>query len=113
MSQRVNFAQQSPNLFKKFLAFTHALGESTMDAKLIDLVSIRTSQLNGCEFCLGLHITQAKKHGESELRMNQVATWRESALFTPRECAALTWTEILTHLPEDGVPIEVYDDVRE
>lgn len=112
MTQRVNFAQQSPELFKKFLAFHNAMMESAIEEKILDLVSIRTSQMNGCGFCLDLHLKQAKIHGESELRLNHISIWRESNLNTPRERAALAWTEILTKLPEQGVPDDIYDRVR-
>jgi AhpD family alkylhydroperoxidase len=112
MTQRVNFAQQSPELFKKFLAFHNAMYESAIEEKILDLVSIRTSQLNGCGFCLDLHLKQAKIHGESELRLYHISIWRESNLFNPRERAALAWTEILTKLPEQGVPDDIYDRVR-
>ncbi|MFB5195843.1 carboxymuconolactone decarboxylase family protein [Neobacillus sp. KR4-4] len=112
MTQRVNFAQQSPELFKKFLAFTNAISVSSIEEKIIDLVSIRASQINECGFCLDMHVKQAKIHGESEVRLSHIASWRESTLFTPRERAALTWTEILTKLPNQGVPEDVYDSVR-
>ncbi|MBM7566063.1 carboxymuconolactone decarboxylase family protein [Paenibacillus sacheonensis] len=113
MTQRINFAQRSPDLFKKFLAFTNALGKSSIEEGILHLVSIRISQLNGCDFCLDMHVKQAAIYGENEQRLDQIAGWRESALFTPRERAALTWTDILTRLPDQGVPDEVYDRVRE
>ncbi|WP_219836229.1 carboxymuconolactone decarboxylase family protein [Paenibacillus sp. R14(2021)] len=112
MTQRVNFAQQSPELFKKFLAFTNALSEGAIEGSMVDLVSIRASQLNGCGFCLDMHLKQAKIHGESELRLDAILNWQESTLFTPRERAALKWTDILTNLPDQGVPDDVYDNVR-
>ncbi|TFE26950.1 carboxymuconolactone decarboxylase family protein [Cohnella luojiensis] len=112
MTQRVNFAQQSPELFKKFLAFHNAMYESAIEEKILDLVSIRTSQMNGCGFCMDLHVKQAKSHGESELRLYHISIWRESTLFIPRERAALEWAEILTKLPEHGVPDDIYDRVR-
>ncbi|WP_240702975.1 carboxymuconolactone decarboxylase family protein [Cohnella luojiensis] len=112
MPQRVNFAQQSPELFKKFLAFSNALSKSAIEEKILDLVSIRASQINGCGFCLDMHFKQTKIHGENELRLDHISNWRESTLFTPRERAALAWTEILTKLPEHGVPDDIYDLVR-
>ncbi|NBD22969.1 carboxymuconolactone decarboxylase family protein [Paenibacillus glycinis] len=113
MTQRVNFAQQSPKLFKSFLAFTNELFDSAIEVNLIDLVSIRISQMNACEFCLDLHVKQAVIRGESELRLRHVSKWRESDLFTPRERAALTWSELLTELPEEGISDEAYAHVRE
>ncbi|HEY5929789.1 MAG TPA: carboxymuconolactone decarboxylase family protein [Burkholderiales bacterium] len=112
MTQRVNFVQQSPELFKKYIEFNTAVKEGAIEESIRDLVAIRAAQLNGCGFCLDMHIKQAKIHGEQELRLYHLAAWRESALFAPRERAALAWTEILTRLPDQGVPDDVYDRVR-
>lgn len=112
MTQRLNYTQQSPELFKKFLDFSLALKESVIDTKTHDLVNIRASQINGCAFCLDMHVKEAKIHGESELRLHHIAIWRESNLFIPRERAALAWTEVLTKLPDGGVPDEIYERVR-
>jgi AhpD family alkylhydroperoxidase len=75
-------------------------------------VNIRTSQINGCAFCVDMHSKEAKIHGERELRLYHVAIWRESNLFDARERAALEWAEALTQLPPHGVPDAVYDSVR-
>ncbi|MFF0950423.1 carboxymuconolactone decarboxylase family protein [Rhizobium leguminosarum] len=112
MTQRLNYAQQSPELFKKFMEFSMALKSSVIDEKLQALVEIRASQINGCGFCLDMHVKQAKILGETELRLYHVAIWRESNLFIPRERAALAWTEALTKLPEGGIPDEIYERVR-
>lgn len=110
--QRLSPMQQSPELFKKFISASTALSEGSIEAAIVDLVNIRASQLNGCAFCLDLHVKQAKMHGERELRLYHIATWRESTLFVPRERAALAWTEVLTKLPEQGVPDDIYERVR-
>ena len=112
MTQRINYIQQSPELFKKFLEFSNLLKDSAIEESIRDLVSIRASQINGCAFCLDMHVKEARIHGERELRIHHLATWRESTLFSPRERAALAWTEILTKLPEQGVPDEIYERVR-
>ncbi|MBY2913231.1 carboxymuconolactone decarboxylase family protein [Rhizobium leguminosarum] len=112
MTQRLNYAQQSPELFKKLMEFSMALKSSVIDEKLQALVEVRASQINGCGFCLDMHVKQAKILGETELRLYHVAIWRESNLFIPRERAALAWTEALTKLPEGGIPDEIYERVR-
>ncbi|WOS66528.1 carboxymuconolactone decarboxylase family protein [Sinorhizobium fredii] len=112
MTQRLNYAQQSPELFKKLADLSMALKESIIEQKIHDLVQIRASQINGCGFCLDMHVKEAKIHGESELRLYHIAIWRESNLFVPRERAALAWTEALTRLPEGGIPDELYERVR-
>jgi len=113
MAQRLNYAQQSPDLFKKMSELSMALQGSVIEQKTRDLVTVRASQLNGCAFCLDMHVKEAKIHGERELRLHHVAIWRESSLFNARERAALAWTETLTKLPEDGVPDALYAHVRE
>src|SRR5438067_915660 len=112
MTQRSNYTKQSPELFKKFLEFSNLLHNSSIEQSTADLVAIRASQLNGCAFCVDMHVKEAKVHGERELRLYHATVWRESPLFNPRERAALAWTEILTRLPEAGVPDDIYDRVR-
>lgn len=112
MTQRLNYMHQSPELFRKFVEFSNAIHQGVIEEPIRDLVAIRASQLNGCGFCLDMHVKQAKIHGERELRVNHLAVWRESTLFVPRERAALAWTEILTKLPEHGVPDDIYNRVR-
>lgn len=112
MTQRIDYMKQSPDLFKKFVAFNMAVEAGAIEQSIKDLVVIRASQMNACGFCLDMHVKQAKIHGEKELRLHHVAIWRESTLFVPRERAALAWTEVLTKLPELGVPDDVYERVR-
>ena len=112
MTQRVNYMQQSPNLFKKLVELNKLIEDGAITEKIRDLVSIRASQLNGCAFCLDMHVKEAKLHGERELRVLHLPAWHESPLFLPKERAALTWTEALTKLPEQGVPDDVYNQVR-
>jgi AhpD family alkylhydroperoxidase len=89
-----------------------ALGEAPvtadMNKKLLELVKLRASQLNGCAFCLNMHSVEARKLGEEQLRLDLVAAWREAPCFDERERAALAWTEALTALSPDHVPDEVY-----
>lgn len=112
MSQRLDYQQQSPELFKKFVEFNIKVKDSAIEPSILDLVFIRASQINGCAFCLDMHVKQATIHGERPLRLYHVAAWRESTLFVPRERAALAWTEALTQLPPQGVSDEIYDRVR-
>ena len=94
---RLNYAVNSPELFRKLSDLSTAIRKSSIDETIINLVEIRTSQLNGCSFCLDMHVKQAKLHGERELRLYHVATWHESPLFEPRE---------------RGVSDELYERVR-
>jgi AhpD family alkylhydroperoxidase len=112
MTQRLNYAKQSPELIKKLSDLAAAIRNGAIETTILSLVEIRASQLNGCAFCLDMHVKQAKIHGERELRLHHIAIWRESPLFSPRERAALAWTEALTKLSEGGVPDEVYETAR-
>lgn len=114
MSPRIDYTTQSPELFRKFLDFSMTIAASgSIDTTTSHLVDIRASQLNGCAFCLDMHVKQAKIHGERELRLHHVAIWRESPLFSPRERAALAWTEALTKIAPEGVPDALYAEARE
>lgn len=112
MPQRIDYMKQSPELCKKFVEFTFATEKSSIEPALHDLVVIRASQVNGCAFCVDMHVKQATIHGERSLRLYHLPIWRESPLFNPRERAALEWTEVLTRIPEHGVGDEVYERVR-
>ncbi|KGE11408.1 alkylhydroperoxidase [Burkholderia gladioli] len=112
MSQRIDASRQSSKLFHKLIEFSNLLHDGTIERAILDLVSIRASQLNGCGFCVDMHVKEASLHGERALRLHHLAIWRESTLFAPRERAALAWTEVLTRLPEPGVPDEIYERVR-
>jgi AhpD family alkylhydroperoxidase len=106
--------QQSPELVKKLQDLSIAIASSAhLDPGLSHLVDIRASQMNGCAFCLDMHVKEAKLHGERELRLYHVAIWRESPLFTAKERAALALTEALTRIAPTGVSDELYAEARE
>lgn len=113
MSARVNYYQQSPHLLNQVSRLSQSLNESSLDTTLRDLVNIRASTLNGCAFCLDMHIKEAKLHGERDLRVHHTHVWRESPLFSAREKAALEWTEAVTRLSHEGVPDELYRRTRD
>jgi len=112
MSQRLDYFQSSPDAAKKYIEFNTLLHKKPFLAEVGHLVTLRASQLNGCAFCVDMHVKEAKIHGERELRLHHVAVWRESTLFSARERAVLEWTEALTHLGAHGVSDAVCDSVR-
>lgn len=113
MTQRIDYQQQSPELFKKLVAISMAIAQGSIEASIGHLVEIRASQINGCAFCVDMHVKQAMIHGERPLRIHHLPVWRESPLFSDRERAALAWTEALTQLPPHGVGDDIYALVRE
>ena len=111
MNPRINYNQHSPDLIKKLLELSQLNAQGSLGPTLADLVHIRASQLNGCAFCLDMHVKEAKIHGERELRLHHLTIWRESPLFSDKERTALEWTETLTKLAAH-IPDSVYEQVR-
>ena len=111
MNPRINYNLHSPGLVKKLFELSQLSSQGSLGRTLTDLVHIRASQLNGCAFCLDMHVKEAKIHGERELRLYHLSIWRESPLFSDKERAALEWTEAVTKL---SAPIsdDLYDRVR-
>ena len=113
MSQRLDYFNLSPQAGNKYTEFTLLLNEKPFLTEIAHLVTLRASQINGCAFCVDMHVKEARIHGERELRLHHVVVWRESPLFSPRERAVLEWTEALTQLSPHGVSDEIYNRVRE
>ncbi|MEI4474052.1 carboxymuconolactone decarboxylase family protein [Frigidibacter sp. MR17.24] len=90
--------------FRPLYAVEAAIRASSLEPLLVHLVKLRASQINGCAFCIQMHVAEALKDGETPLRLHMLPAWRESPLYSPRERAALAWTEALTRLPDSGAP---------
>jgi AhpD family alkylhydroperoxidase len=112
MKPRLDFHKASPEAYQAMLALSKYTNECGLDATLLELVKTRASQINGCAFCLQMHTRDARKLGETEERLHLLPAWRETALYTPRERAALAWTEALTLLTDGHPPDGVYAEVR-
>lgn len=98
--------------FKVMLGFNGYLQQSGLEQSLLDLVSMRASQINGCAACLDIHHKEAMAHGESGLRLVSLDAWRECPYYTDRERAALAWTEAVTLVADGHVPDSDYEEVR-
>ena len=103
----------APEAINAQRAVEAALKNSGLEPDLMELVRTRASQINGCAYCLHMHTTDARKLGETEMRLYLLSAWRESSLYSPRERAALAWTEALTLLPQTGAPDADYELVKE
>lgn len=86
------------------------LENSTLEPALRDLVMLRASQMNGCAFCIALHWRELEARGESADRVHGLAAWREAPWYTRRERVALAWTEVLTKLPNNDMPDDVFNE---
>ncbi len=113
MAQRLNYASYAKELIGTLQGMTKMTKNASLDHSLIDLVTLRTSQINGCAFCVDMHAKEAKIHGERELRLYHLPVFRESPLFSEREKAALEWTETVTRLSETSVSDDLYARLRE
>lgn len=96
----------APRLYKAMATLAASV---KLDPQLRDLINVRVSQLNGCAFCLDMHVREARERGEREQRLDTLAGWRESPFFTARERAALALAEAVTRLVDGPVPDAVYD----
>lgn len=113
MSQRLNAFQVAPEAYKAMLVLQDYVNKSALEHSLMELVKIRASQINRCAYCLHMHVLDARKAGESEARINLLNAWEESELYTPRERAALRWTEELTRASERSPSDAAYAELRE
>jgi AhpD family alkylhydroperoxidase len=113
MEPRLKYGQLAPEGLAKMTALEHYLNNGTgLEASLRELVRLRVSLMNGCEYCVGLHTSELKKMGESEERIAGVADWRGSSAYTKRERAALAWAEALTNIQDGHAADPVYEEVR-
>jgi AhpD family alkylhydroperoxidase len=112
MEERFNPFKAAPGAYKAMSALQTYVSGSEVETSIRHLVALRASQINGCAFCLAMHAREAREHGESDDRIHLLNAWREAGVFTPRERAALAWTEALTLVAEGHVPDVVYDEAR-
>jgi AhpD family alkylhydroperoxidase len=113
MTTRLNAYAVAPQGVQKMIELEEILKNSGLEYSLYELVKMRASQINGCAFCLHMHSKDARAAGETEERLHLLVAWRESSLYTPRERAALAWTESLTNLAQTGAPDADYDGLKE
>jgi AhpD family alkylhydroperoxidase len=112
MKQRLDFYKASPEAIKAMVALEVAVSKLGIDPALQELLRLRASQINGCAYCVDLHSGDARKKGETERRLYAVSVWHETPFFTPRERAALGWTEAITRIADTHAPDEAYEALR-
>lgn len=111
---RLPYTKLAPEPYRTLVSLGHYLRTATsLDAVLLGLIDLRASQLNRCGFCIGMHTHELKHANEPDSRINAVTTWRESDAFTPRERAALAWTEEITNIQDGHASEEAYAAVSE
>jgi AhpD family alkylhydroperoxidase len=113
MTQRIDYARVAAEAMKAQLGMESYVRRSSLDRPLVELVKLRASYLNGCAYCVDMHTKDARAAGETEQRLYAIPVWRETPFFTPRERAALAWTEAVTDVGRTGVPDDAFDEARQ
>jgi AhpD family alkylhydroperoxidase len=113
MEPRLDWRQTSPRGFQALFGLQGYVNNSGLEYSLLELVKMRTSQINGCAFCLDMHFKDATAAGETPQRLYLLDAWREVKLYSQRERAALAWTEALTLVSDGHVPDEVFAEARQ
>ena len=113
MNKRIDFYSASPDAMKAMMALEVSVSKLGLDPKLVELIKLRASQINGCAFCVDMHTTDMRKAGETERRIATVSVWREAPFFDERERAVLAWTEALTRLADTHAPDADYGRLAE
>jgi len=113
MEQRIDLTKVAPNGYQAMLGVHSYVQNSGLGLGLLELVKMRVSQINGCAFCIAMHVPLARKHGISDNKMHLLAAWREAPNYSPAERAALAWAEALTILTGGDVSDAVYAEIRQ
>ncbi|MBP3966569.1 carboxymuconolactone decarboxylase family protein [Paenibacillus lignilyticus] len=113
MEMRLNYMKVQPESLQTLLKLEGYVKKSGLEEKLLELIKLRASQLNGCAYCLDMHTKDARAMGETEQRLYLLNAWREAPFYTEAERAALALTEAVTKISEGGVSQALYEQVRE
>lgn len=111
--ERSRFQEIAPDVVSALRHLGQAALNSGLDAGLLELVKLRASQINGCVFCIQYHLIEARRLGVAGQKLDLAVAWEEADIFTPRERAALAWTEALTEIAGIGISDEDFEEVRD
>ena len=112
MKARLDFRKGSPEGMRALAFLQRFVRECGLDRKLLELVKLRTSQINGCAHCIDMQSKELRAAGESEQRLYLLNAWKESPFYSARERAALAWAEAITMVADGHVPDAVYEEAR-
>ena len=112
MEQRFDIGKLIPDGYKAMFGVHTYVQGCGLELGLLELVRLRVSQINGCAFCVAMHVPLGRKYGLSENQLQLVATWKEAPIYSARERAALAWAEAVTSLRDQEVPDAVYAQVE-
>jgi AhpD family alkylhydroperoxidase len=112
LQPRLNYMELAPGVYRAMSDLEYYVHSCGIDPSLLELVKLRSSEINGCAYCIDMHSKDARAGGETEQRLYVLSTWRETPFLTDRERAALAWAEAVTQVSEAHVPDEVYELAR-
>ncbi len=112
MKAGIDYRAIAPQAFEAMYGLESYIGGCGLEPRLLELVNLRASQMNGCAYCIDMHTKDTRAEGESEQRLYTVSVWRETPFFSDRERAALAWTEALTAIGKTNVPDDIYETAR-
>jgi AhpD family alkylhydroperoxidase len=112
MEARIDYLKSGRGVVEAMLGLEKYLHQSGLEEKLLDLIKLRVSQINGCAYCIDMHWKDLRGLGETEQRLYGLDAWKESPYYTDRERAALAWAEAVTNIKETHVPDDVYQETR-
>lgn len=113
MQERFDITLEEPLAFKTIYGLQLYVQNSGLDKRYVCLLEIRSSQINGCAYCVDNHTKEARKAGFSEQWISLIAVWKESPIFDPKERAVLNWAESVTRVSHTGIPDQDYELLRE
>jgi AhpD family alkylhydroperoxidase len=112
MQPRIDYRKFNPAPLQALLSMEQYIAGCGLDHKLVHMLKLRASQINGCAYCIDMHSIDARAAGETEQRLYALDAWRETPFYDERERAALAWVEAVTKVAETHVPDSVYEEVR-
>ena len=112
MKTRINYAKASPEAFKAVMALENYVQGSGLERRFVHLIKLRASIINGCAFCVDMHVKESRHDGLSEQWINLMSVWRESPVYTQQERALLGWVDAVTKIAETGAPDDSFETLK-
>ncbi len=112
MKTRLNYAKASPEAFKAVMALETYVQSSGLERRFVHLIKLRASIINGCAFCVDMHVKESRHDGLSEQWINLMSVWRESPVYTEQERALLGWVDAVTKIAETGAPDDAFEALK-
>lgn len=113
MHPRLDMTKASPEAFKAALALENYVQNSGLERRFIHLIKLRASQINGCAYCVDMHVKESRHDGLGEQWINMMCVWRESPVYDARERALLGWVDAVTNIAQTGVPDDVFNALKQ